>query len=69
AGAGLDVFSMEPVDSDNEFLELDNVTVMPHMGGNTVETVQRQSKSIVTGILAFLKGEKSPNILNPEVFN
>jgi D-3-phosphoglycerate dehydrogenase len=69
AGAGLDVFSMEPVDSDNEFLELDNVTVMPHMGGNTVETVQRQSNSIVAGILAFLKGEKPPNILNPEVFN
>jgi len=69
AGAGLDVFSMEPVDCDNEFLELDNVTVMPHMGGNTVETVQRQSESIVSGILAFLKGEKPPNILNPEVFS
>ena len=69
AGAGLDVFSMEPVDSDNEFLELDNVTVMPHMGGNTIDTVERQSESIVTGILAFLKGEKPPNILNPEVFN
>jgi len=69
AGAGLDVFSMEPVDSDNEFLEIDNVTVMPHMGGNTVETVQRQSENIVAGILAFLKGEKPPNILNPEVFN
>jgi phosphoglycerate dehydrogenase-like enzyme len=69
AGAGLDVFSMEPVDCDNEFLELDNVTVMPHMGGNTVETVQRQSSMIVAGILAFLKGEKPPNILNPEVFN
>jgi D-3-phosphoglycerate dehydrogenase len=68
AGAGLDVFSMEPVDCDNEFLDLDNVTVMPHMGGNTVETVQRQSNSIVAGILAFLKGEKPPNILNPEVF-
>ena len=69
AGAGLDVFSMEPVDCDNEFLELDNVTVMPHMGGNTVETVQRQSSMIVAGILAFLKGEKPPNILNPEVFD
>ncbi|MFW9980283.1 MAG: NAD(P)-dependent oxidoreductase [Candidatus Thorarchaeota archaeon] len=68
AGAGLDVFSLEPVDSDNEFLELDNVTVMPHMGGNTFETIQRQSESIVTGILAFLKGDKPPNILNPEVF-
>ena len=67
AGAGLDVFSMEPVDSDNEFLELDNVTVMPHMGGNTAETVQRQSDSIVSGILAFLKGEEPSNILNPEV--
>jgi len=69
AGAALDVFSMEPVDSDNEFLELDNVIVMPHMGGNTAETVHRQSESIVTSILAFLKGEKPPNILNPEVFN
>jgi phosphoglycerate dehydrogenase-like enzyme len=68
AGAGLDVFSMEPVDSDNEFLELDNVTVMPHMGGNTIETVQRQSESIVAGITAFLKGEKPPNILNPEIY-
>ena len=68
AGAGLDVFSMEPVDSDNEFLKLDNVTVMPHMGGNTIETVQRQSESIVAGITAFLKGEKPPNILNPEIY-
>jgi D-3-phosphoglycerate dehydrogenase len=69
AGAGLDVFSMEPVDCDNEFLELDNVTVMPHMGGNTIETIQRQTNCIVASILAFLKGEKPPNILNPEVFN
>ena len=68
AGAGLDVFSMEPVDCDNEFLELDNVTVMPHMGGNTVETIQRQSEAIVASITAFLKGEKPPNILNPEIY-
>lgn len=68
AGAALDVFSMEPVDCDNEFLELDNVAVMPHMGGNTVETIQRQSESIVASIIAFLKGEKPSNILNPEVY-
>jgi len=68
AGAGLDVFSMEPVDCDNEFLELDNVTVMPHMGGNTVETIQRQSEAIVASITAFLKGEKPSNILNPEIY-
>ncbi len=68
AGAGLDVFSMEPVDSDNEFLELDNVIVLPHLGGNTKETIHRQSTAIVFNIKAFLKGEKLTHILNPEVF-
>lgn len=67
AGAGLDVFSMEPVDCDNIFLELDNVTVMPHMGGNTEETILRHSESIADGILALLRGEHPVNILNPEV--
>ena len=69
AGAGLDVFSMEPVDCDNRFLELDNVTVMPHMGGNTKETIERQSASIVADVLAFIHGEKPKNLLNPEVYD
>ncbi len=69
AGAGLDVFSMEPVDCDNAFLELDNVTVMPHMGSNTVETIERQSKIIVENIVAFVRGKRPENILNPEVYD
>ncbi len=67
AGAGLDVFSMEPVDCDNIFLHLDNVTVMPHMGGNTGDTIRRQSGSLVDDILRLLGGERPNNILNPEV--
>jgi D-3-phosphoglycerate dehydrogenase len=69
AGAGLDVFSMEPVDCDNAFLELDNVTVMPHMGSNTVETIERQSKTIVENIIAFVRGKRPKNIMNPEVYD
>jgi len=69
AGAGLDVFSMEPVDCDNVFLELDNVTVMPHMGSNTMETIERQSKIIVENIIAFARGKRPKNILNPEVYD
>ena len=69
AGAGLDVFNMEPVDSDNEFLELDNVTVMPHMGGNTTETLERQTRIIVDNVLAFAKGDQPKNLLNPEVYD
>lgn len=67
AGAGLDVFSMEPVDCDNVFLELDNVTVTPHIGGNTKETLQRHSEIIAEAILDFLQGKIPRNILNPEV--
>jgi len=68
AGAGLDVFSMEPVDCDNVFLELENVTVMPHMGSNTVETVERQSRTITDAIIEFTKGRRPKNVVNPEVF-
>ena len=56
-GAGLDVFSMEPVDCDNIFLELENVTVTPHIGGNTRETTERGTQMIVRQIRAFLTGE------------
>lgn len=69
AGAGLDVFSMEPVDCDNVFLGLDSVTVMPHMGGNTVETVERQSDAISQDIVALLRGERPSHIVNPEVLD
>jgi len=69
AGAGLDVFSMEPVDSDNVFLELDNVTVTPHIGGNTIDTLERQTRIIVDDVVAFVRGEQPKNILNPEVYD
>ncbi|MFX0045263.1 MAG: NAD(P)-dependent oxidoreductase [Candidatus Hermodarchaeota archaeon] len=67
AGAGLDVFSMEPVDCDNEFLELDNVTVTPHIGGNTFDTIEKQSQMIAEDINVLLSGGSPKNILNPEV--
>lgn len=69
AGAGLDVFLMEPVDSDNVFLGLDNVVVTPHMGGNTIDTLERQSAMIAADIVAFVKGKKPQHVLNPEVFD
>jgi len=67
AGAGLDVFSMEPVDCDNVFLELDNVTVTPHIGGNTADTVERQSEMLANDIRTYLEGGKPQHIANPEV--
>ena len=67
AGAALDVFDIEPVDQDNEFLELDNVIVTPHIGGDTFETNYLHSMMIVEGIRKILNDEIPTNILNPEV--
>ena len=67
-GAALDVFPMEPVDEDNEFLELMNVIVTPHIGGNTEEIFVRQGRMIVEDIKLWLNKEMPKNILNPEVF-
>jgi len=68
AGAALDVFPMEPIDEDNEFLELNNVIVAPHIGGDTVEVIENRSKLLIDGIIAWLNGEIPKNILNPEVY-
>lgn len=69
AGAALDVFPLEPIDEDNEFLELDNVIVTPHIGGNSKEVIYRQSLMLFDDIKAWLNHEKPNHILNPEVFN
>ena len=41
-GAGLDVFEEEPTPADNPLLEMDNVTVGPHMAGRTGESFPRR---------------------------
>lgn len=67
AGAALDVHSREPVGSENRFLQFDNVTVTPHIGGNTTDVIYRQSMILALDIERFLKGETPKYLANPEV--
>ena len=69
AGAALDTQENEPVDSSNPFLKFDNAVVVPHIGGNTAETVQRQSEMIVDDLIRFLDGEKPVHLMNPELYS
>lgn len=68
AGAGLDVFDDEPVDSDNRFLEFDNVIVTPHIGGNTLDVIKHQSIMVTNDIIDFLDNKRPKNIWNPEIY-
>jgi phosphoglycerate dehydrogenase-like enzyme len=57
AGAGLDVYTEEPLPPErNPFLDLPNVVLMPHVGAVTHEANARSRAMPVDNIIAFLEG-------------
>jgi glyoxylate reductase len=64
--AGLDVFEREP-EVHPDLLELDNVTIVPHLGTSTLETRVAMGMMAADNLLAALEGRRPPNLLNPEV--
>ena len=69
AGAAFDVFETHPIAPDNPLLQLDNVILTPHLGGATLETIQRHSKMMTDDILRFTRGDRPVNLVNPEVWD
>ncbi len=67
AGAGLDVYENEPQMADG-LAECDNVVLLPHLASASRETRDKMATMAATNALAFLKGEKAPNTVNPEVY-
>ena len=67
AGAGLDVFEAEPKVTP-ELLKMENVLLVPHIGSATDETREKMALVAVNNILAVIRGEIPPNILNPEIY-
>ena len=57
AGAGIDVFSVEPLPLDHPFRKLDNMVLTPHLGYATEESFRNHYTQMVEGIDAWFKGE------------
>lgn len=57
AGAGLDVYEGEPQLSP-EFLALNNVTLLPHLGSATEETRVAMGNRVLANIAAFFAGHE-----------
>src|SRR5438874_8115300 len=57
AGAGVDVFSVEPLPVDHPFRKRDNMVLTPHLGYVTGDSFQNHYRQMVEGIDAWLKGE------------
>ena len=57
-GAGLDVYSQEPLPKDHPFLKMNNVTLMPHRAGVTSTIVMNTLRLLMPEVERFTKGEK-----------
>jgi D-3-phosphoglycerate dehydrogenase / 2-oxoglutarate reductase len=69
AGAGLDVFDLEPTPVNNALLTLDTVIASPHMAGVTTESVAGMAVVTAQNILGVLDGNPNrANTINPEVY-
>ncbi|MFV0481930.1 MAG: phosphoglycerate dehydrogenase [Campylobacteraceae bacterium] len=63
AFAGIDVFSKEPATS-NPLLDLDNITVTPHLGANTLESQEKIAIQAAEQAILAARGISYPNALN-----
>jgi D-3-phosphoglycerate dehydrogenase len=68
AGAGLDVFELEPPPMGHSLFELPNVIMAPHVAGVTREAVDRMSEQTARNILSVLDGDPlRQNVINQDV--
>ena len=57
AGAGLDVFEIEPLPLDHPYRKLDNVVITPHLGYVSEQNYRKYFPDIVEDIRAWLDGK------------
>ena len=65
AGAGLDVFDVEPPPADHPFRSMDNVTLTPHLGYVTRETLQAFYGDTLEAVKAYADGAPI-RVVNPD---
>jgi D-3-phosphoglycerate dehydrogenase len=69
AGAGIDVYEIEPPPPNHRFLASDKVFLSPHSAGVSVEAARRMSFETADNLVAALENRLNPDALaNPAVY-
>jgi len=65
--AGLDVYEHEP-DIEESLLDLENVTLVPHLGSATIETRTAMGLLAVENLLAGITDDRPRTLVNPDAW-
>lgn len=68
AGAGLDVYPIEPLPADHPLLSLDNVVLTPHIAGCSYDPYDRSYQVLAEDLKLFFAGKKPVHLYNPDVW-
>ena len=68
AGAGLDVYEDEPAMKPG-LADCPNAVIVPHIASATNWTRSKMAEMAATNLVAGLRGETPPNLVNPEVLD
>ena len=66
-GAGLDVFTHEPLPDGHPFYRLENVLLSPHCADHTADWLEQAMRFFVENFERFRKGEPLRNVVNKKL--
>jgi phosphoglycerate dehydrogenase-like enzyme len=66
-GAGLDVFTHEPLPPGHPFYQLENVLVSPHCADHTADWLEQAMRFFLENFERFRKGEPLRNVVNKKL--
>lgn len=64
AGAGLDVFEIEPLPADHPLWAMENVIITPHVAGASPRIAERHTETLLENIRRFLAGEEPATLVD-----
>lgn len=62
AGAGLDVFEVEPLPADHPLWRMENVIITPHVAGTSPRIAERHLAVLLDNVRRFARGEPLQNV-------
>jgi len=67
-GAALDVHDRQPLTGSEAVFDAPRLLLTPHVAGISDTSMRAMSEQAIATLQALLRGERPPNVVNPEVF-